>query len=261
MAIIFYEERHAKKILSGNFENRPSFYDICIVSRYLKKIGKNKNQIYDDMVEVCKRSDPDFNEVLSQGYIKRAIDTVDKYDLRETSPIRITKKEIGEIIEFSEDYKYQKVLFIMLVLAKFKHNRKHIKNRKPSKYDKNYYVSEKLTHILKLAKVYLSKEDRHKMLHFFEKSSVIRTTLTGSFQINFVDDNPRSKTEVVVLDLEEMESFFPYYCTGCGDRYERKPYEKIHLCDKCYLEERRKSKQEAMSNIRDSTEKVISRRT
>ena len=260
MTIIFYEERHAKKILAGDFEGRPTFYDLCLVSRYLKKIGKNKEQIYDDIVEIYEQRDPDFNEVLSQGYIRKAVDTVDKYNLRETSPVRITKNEINSILEIFQDYKEQKVLFIMLVLSKFKHNKLHIKNRKQTKYDGNYYVSEKLTSILNLAKVHLSKKDRHKMLYDLEQSGLIRTTLTGSFQINFVDANPRSKVEVIILDLENIESFFPYYCTNCGNKYERKPYDKNHLCEDCYLEDRRKSKQEAMSNIRSNADRVISRR-
>jgi hypothetical protein len=260
MAIIFYEEKHAKKILGGDFEGRPSFYDLCIVSRYLKKLGKNKTQIYDDIVDLYESIDPDFNEVLSQHYIKRAIDTIDKYNLRETSPIRVTKNEINSITKAFDDFKEQKVLFIMLVLSKFKHKKDHIKNRKPSKYDGNYYVSEKLTSILKLSKVYLSKKERHEMLYRLEQSGMIRTTLNGSFQIMFVDENPRSKVEVVIVDLENIESFFPYYCVVCGKRYERKPYDKNHMCDPCSQEERRKAKQEAMANARTLTERVTSRR-
>ena len=260
MTIIFYEERHAKKILCGEFEGRPTFYDLCIAARYLKKIGKNKVQIYDDIIELYQNIEPDFNEVLSQNYIRRAIDTTDKYNLRETSPIRITKNEINSIRSAFDNYKEQKVLFVMLVLSKFKHSKKHIKNRKPSKYDDNYYVSEKLTSILKLAKVYLSKKERHQMLYALEQSGLIRTTLNGSFQIIFVDDNPRSKVESVIVDLEDIESFFPYYCTICGNRYERRPYDKNHICEPCSLEERRKAKQEAMANARTLTERVTTRR-
>ena len=234
---VFYEEEYVERLLNSTEQKRASYKDLSLIARYLKsKLGKNKTQIYNDLVEFCEYHNPEFNEVLAHRRLKSAVRSVDRYDLRSRIDIPVTKAEMESIRNAVTDYKRQKVLFAMLVISKFEHHREHIKKRKSTRYDENYYTNQRLTKILKMAKVHVSRKERYKILYDLEHTGLITTTMVGSFQINFV--NTDSEIEVLITDLNDIESFFPYHCISCGKIYERSPYSKNQLCDKCYQEKR-----------------------
>lgn len=232
--MIFCEKTYAENLLKNGFSKFMSYNDLAILARYYRFLGKNKTQIYDDLIDFCKKHNSDFNEVLSFKKIKNAIKTTDKYSLRIGSDTNITKVEMQKILELS-DYKIQKVLFIMLALSKyFKQHKTNIKEKKETKYSNNFYVNEKFTNILRMAKVNLSKAKRLEMMQFLEEAGYITTTLVGSFKINFVDIY--SPIEIEILDIDNAISFFPFYCKSCGIKYIPIIRNRVGLCNTCYQE-------------------------
>jgi hypothetical protein len=263
--IIFYEDEYAKSLLNGAKQNkRLTFYDLCLVAMYIRDIiGKSKEQTYSDMVDFCKKNNPDFNEVLGANKLRSALNKTDTYGIRRKKSVEVTKNELEIIKNAFSDYKHQKVMFAMLVIAKFFHNKDHYKkifedknnsdgkSKKDNaldKYEKRYYVNQSLNKIFKTAKVHVQKKSRYKILYDLQQNNFIDTTLRGTFEILFVF--PDSPVEIIVDDLNNIESFFPYYCIVCGRKYKREPYSKNQLCDTCYQEKRKKDEIERMRNYR-----------
>lgn len=236
--MIFCEKSYAENLLINGFSRFMSYNDLAILARYYKYLGKNKSQIYSDLINFCSKYNSDFNEVLSFKKIKNAVKTIDKYSLRIGKSVDITKAEMNSILEL-KDYKFQKVLFVMLAIAKyFKEHKTNIKEKKETKYSNNYYVNEKFTNLLKMAKVNISKTKRIEMMHALEEMGYFSTTLVGSFKINFI--NYLSPIEIHVENMDNLISFFPFYCKSCKNKYSPIPRDRMGLCGSCYQEFLRK---------------------
>jgi hypothetical protein len=232
--IIFCEKKHAEWMLENGFHNFMSSQDLSILARYLKYIGKNKTQIKEDLIEFCKRHNPEFNEVIYDKKIRWVIGTCDKYKLRIAMDIVVTEKEL-EIIKSVKNYKHEKILFVMLVIAKyFKHNRIRIDQHKV-KNNENFYVNAKFTDILKQAKVNVTKKERNQLLFELNQTNLIESTLNGAYKINFVSEN--SDSMVLIGDIDNIIDYFPVFCVKCGKKMDKKSY-KHDMCPDCYKEYR-----------------------
>lgn len=249
--LIFYEKEYAESLLNGLKKNkRLTFYELCLVAMYFRDvIGKSKEQTYCDLVEFCKENNPDFNEILGNKKLKSALNKTDFYGIRRRRDIVVTKKEMDTIRNAFSDYKHQKIMFAMLVIAKFFHNKDHYRKKEKPEDDNKYYVNQSLNKIFKAAKVHVAKKEKYKILHDLQKFGWVETTLRGTFQILFVKED--SPTEILVTNLNDIESFFPYYCIVCGKQYEREPYSKNQMCEACYQEKRRQDEKERMRKTRE----------
>ena len=248
--LIFYEEEHVKSLLNGDKKNKQlTFYELSLIAIYLRNtVGKSKSQVYSDLVEFCKENNSDFNEILGSRRLKAAVNKSDLYEIRERRDISVTKAEMETILNAFSDYKHQKVLFTMIVIAKFFHNKDHYKESDGSSSSNQYYVNQSLNSIFKIAKVHGRRSDRYKILYEIEQKGLIRTTLVGTFEILFVEKD--SPVEILVTDLDDIESFFPYYCISCHKQYDRAPYSKNQLCQECYEEKRREDERLRMEKAR-----------
>lgn len=239
MAIIFYEKEHVESILNGSRKNKTlRFFDLSRMASYFRyEIGKSREQAKIDIIEFCKENNPNFNYVYAIRTIKNALKWSDKCKLRTSEDVIVTKSEMAAILESFDDYKYQKVLFWMLVVAKHFHKKDHYLKHRPSERDEIYYYNFGLAQAFRLAKVHVSKKKRFEMLYDLQQSGMIEATLSASFKILFVDE--KSDPEIVVDDLDDIISFFPYYCEKCGKKYEIQPYSQNRLCDDCYEKKRK----------------------
>lgn len=234
--MIFYEKEYAEILLESGFTSFMNFEELTILAKYFRYEGKNNSQIRESLINFCKKFCPDFNEVLSRGKIDDAIKKSQKYGIRLDTKINITHAEIEEIKSFG-NYKKQKILFVMLVLAKyFKYNNTKL-NKDKEKYDNDFFVFlYNFITILKLAKVNIGKIERKDILHEFEERGMITTSRYDVFKVNFVcEDSP---IEIIVDNLEDIISFYPGYCEKCG-RVIKNRAKKHDLCEECYNEHRR----------------------
>lgn len=247
--MIFDEKKAAEKILENGFSSFMSRKDLCILAKYFKYIGKNKTQIRKSLIEFCEKHNPEFNEVLSRERIDNAINSSDKFGLRLPVAINITESELN-IIKNIGDYNRQKILFVMLMIAKYaKYSGTRYKPKKESIYDNNFYINEKPTSILKMAKVNMNKNDRKKVFANFNKLGVIKPTYSGGFQIMIVDE--LSPISLTIIDMDNMIDFYPFYCEKCG-KLADKVGRKHDLCENCYKEKRKLLIKESVRKYRNS---------
>lgn len=238
--IIFCEKKHAEWMLENGFHNFMSSQDLSILARYLKHIGKNKSQIKTDLIDFCKRYNPEFNEIIYDKKLRWVINTCDKYKLRIAMNIVVTEKEL-ETIKIIKNYKLEKILFVMLVVSKyFKHNRIRIDQSK-LKNNENFYVNAKFTDILKQARVNVSKKERNSLLFELNQTNLIESTLNGAYKINFVDESSGSK--ILIDDIDKIIDYFPIFCIKCGKKMEKRA-RKHDMCEDCYKEYRKNKDKE-----------------
>lgn len=235
-SMIFYEKDHAEKLLKTGFTSFMDYRDLSILAKYFKYIGKNKTQIRKSLLEFCEKFTPNFNEILSRNKIEDAIKTSDEYGLRLSIDVPVTSAEI-DIIKNCGDYKRQKILFVMLVIAKyFKYNNTRFAPR-DSKYDNDFYINDTFINILKIAKVNVSKFERRDILYDLEQSQLITSKKTKrdiSFKVNFICED--SDNSIVINDMNNIIGFYPFYCEKCGK--ETKKSKMRNICDQCYEEKR-----------------------
>jgi len=238
--MIFYENKRAEELLKPSLISYVSFDDVVILAKYFKRMGKNRPQIKKSIIDFYEKHNPNFNEILARDCLNNGIKAAYKFGLRFPIDVRITEDEINTIRN-AGNYKRQKVLFTMLVLAKYyKNNNTKLNNvnlEAPTEEDvPKFYVNEKITTILKLAKVNISKKERNTMAYELQQQGLIVGIRTEAYRICFVDDN--SPVSIIVTDMNSLIDFYPWYCESCGRVIEKRA-KRHNLCLGCYKEKRR----------------------
>jgi hypothetical protein len=234
--MVFYEKKRAKILLEQGTQSFVTYEDLSILAKYFKYIGKNKIQIEKSLIEFCEKNICNFNEILFRGKIEDAIKSCDKFGIRLHIDVPITSNEL-DTIKNCGDYKRQKILFTMLVVAKyFKYNDTRLIPKKNNAHDDDFYVNIKWLDILKMAKVNVSKLERRDIIYDLEQSelvTIIKRRQGGvSFQVNFIDEN--SEPIITIDDMDNVISFYYFNCEKCGKPI--KDRAKRHdLCEDCFL--------------------------
>lgn len=240
--MVFYEEKRAKILLEQGTQSFVTYEDLSVLAKYFKYIGKNKIQIEKSLIEFCEKNICNFNEILFRGKIEDAIKSCDKFGIRLHIDVPITNNEL-EIIKNCGDYKRQKILFVMLVVAKyFKYNDTRLTQKKNDNHDDDFYVNIKWLDILKMAKVNVSKLERRDIVYDLEQSELVtiikrrNNKKNGtSFQVNFIDEN--SEPTIIINNMDDIISFYFFNCEKCGKPI--KDRAKRHdLCEECYKKKR-----------------------
>jgi len=233
--IIFSEKKYAEGLLADGFKNFMSFKDLSILAKYYAYTGENKAKISQLLYAFCEKWNEEFNDVIYYKMIRNAVNSTNKMNLRIEMPVKISQIELN-FIKTVENIDTQKVLFCMLVLAKFYHENPVRKDPKINeKYIGRYYVNIKFNEILKMAKVYLKKAERNALLHSMSVLGYIKETFNGGYEILYADV---ASTEhvIVVDDLDNMVSFLPFYCEDCGKQI--KANKRHSKCSVCYQKHR-----------------------
>jgi hypothetical protein len=221
--IIFYEKQYAEQLLDKGFASFMNQRDLIILAKYLKSLGKNKTQIRSDLVEFCYKYNQGFNEIIYSNKIETAIKTALKYPIKPHIDVPITVREMNAI-KSCQNYKKEKILLVMLTIAKF--------FREVTGKKGDYYVNTKFAQIVKMAKVNISKNERNEIRYELNQVGLITTSYSGGFRINFVAEGD---VAFIVTDLDNIVSFLPYYCAKCGKQIEKK-LPRHDMCKECYIE-------------------------
>jgi len=233
---IFDEKEHAEKLLRSGFTSFMSGRDLRILAKYFKHMGKNRSQIEKDIFAFCEKHNPDFNAVIYDKTIKDIVKSAIKSSLKEPKIVKITKNEL-ESIKTVNNYNKQKILFVMLVLAK------NDGRTNSGKFFSNVIFTE----ILKYAKVNTNKEGWHKIAHELNRTGLIQATRKQTCQVTFVDFD--SEPEIIVDNMKNIVSFFPFFCASCGKTLETKP-KRRDVCDECYKKLRNEDVKNNMKKYR-----------
>ena len=235
-SMIFYEKDHAEKLLKNGLTSFMNYQDLSVLAKYFKHIGQNRTQIKQSLLDFCKKFVPNFNEILSRKKINDAIDTSQEYGLRLPIDVNVTESEL-DIIKNCGDYKRQKILFVMLVIAKyFKYNDTRLTPKNSGEHDNDFYVNDTFINILKFAKVNVSRIERKDILYDLEQSELMTTINPRgkniSYKVNFVFED--SDIAMTVNDMNNIVGFYPFYCEKCG-RIIKKTGKRQKYCKKCFI--------------------------
>jgi predicted RNA-binding Zn-ribbon protein involved in translation (DUF1610 family) len=244
MPMIFNEYEYAESLLAKGFKDIIKWSDLIILSKYYRFKGYKKSQIKKNIVEFYKKYYPDYNEVIMGEKIDNAIRKSEKQSLHIDIDVYITENEIKNIRSIKH-YKYEKILFVMLVIAR--RNKILYKSTSP-----RYYTNQRFSNILQIAKVYVNKNERNKIKHDLHKLGMITAPEMNRMseynknemqELLYADEN--SEHIVIVNDFNNIVSFYPQICTNCGKTITPKNKKKIDLCDDCYSEKRAETKRKS----------------
>lgn len=265
---IFNEEKHAQYMLENGFKLKEfNSYELGILSKYyFSNTELNRPQVREELINFCIKYDKEFDAVLRRSTLNKLVEYGKKFDFINVDTIKITKKEL-DVISSINDFKKEKILFVMLVFSKYRHmanKEKDVKIRNESKKNTRkgldkYFVTEKHTTIIKEAKVSMSVRDRNAIFRYFEDLNILRMTMKCNFELYFVDDEIGKGD--VVIEIDNFKNFIYYYCQWkdvgkyitceiceCIDKAE------IHnkkYCKECAKEIDREKAKERMRTIRN----------
>jgi len=243
--LILDELSYAKHLLKDGLGDYPKLKDLIVIAKYLKYIGEETHNIKTKLNKICIDTDKSFNQVVNGWKITKSINTTKTYRLRTSFPVTITKAEIKSIQQFN-NYNYEKILFVLLVYCKFlKYANTRIKPSIRLRNINEFFVNEKFSNIVKVARVSIKKAKRNQMLNEFYLAGLIDGTSYGSLKIKYVNEN--SDPCIIVTDLENIVLYYQRYkgeaVAGCqcGRLFLRKS-NRHSLCRFCFQEQRLEKK-------------------
>jgi hypothetical protein len=200
-------------------------------------------------LEFCKKFNPDYNEVLNGEILDIAVRQSKNRSLRVCNHIVITESELSKIRSV-KNYRYEKILFVMLVMSKA------LKPNYTSKDGKSY-LNENFGDVLRFAKVSAGKIEKIRIKNDLFKLGMIdaifpdsRSVCNGrdNFLLKYRDDN--SPIAIDVDNILEMINAYPYFCSACGKTMIRRNNRQT-TCDNCYKEKRRKDVKNNVKKFRN----------
>ena len=194
--MILNEEKYARDVLTGQRDDVKSIRQkIDLIARYNHHVlCKNSDDSYSSIVKWLEKHHDIFSE---QGYSKIISDCIKKAIKRpfyHIDSVKITKKEM-DVIVAQNNLRYEKILFVLLCMAKV---------QKISYGFDNGLISYNITELFKTARVSVPVDEREKILHQFLKLELIGLPLkndTKCLFVRFMDD----VEDDVVLELNEQD--------------------------------------------------------
>lgn len=228
--IIFDEKKYAENLIKNGYKNKKYIsFDNIILVKYWKSLCLNEKQIKDKLKEIMIEFQDLFDGNILSYKIDKAINIGLKYDLLTDVVVDITQNEF-EKIKSLETIELQKMMFILLLIWKFK--------GKPKRFRINN------TDLMNLSKIklnnntfwdYIYKITRSKMLSMIEYKNV------SYYRINIGDDDSD-----IILYIDKFDNVVDYYlslvepdkyidCECCGAPFS--PSNSTHkYCKTCAKE-------------------------
>lgn len=185
-----------------------------LLARYYREIGKNDDEIKEFLSDFLNRCLKDkYKESKWIDSIFYQVIKSKKYNLKKVDNVIVTKSEI-EIIQSVKGKSRQKVLFTLLILAKY-YNAVSDKNKN--------WTNLEYKKIFKLANVQLSIQNQALLINDLYNCGFVNVSKNvgkPNIQVNFVDNESDT-----VLTIARLKDLGKEYLMFCGEDYIR--------CQKC----------------------------
>ena len=185
-----------------------------LLARYYREIGKNDDEIKELLSDFLNRCLKDkYKESKWIDSIFYQVVKSKKYNLKKVDNVIVTKSEI-EIIQSVKGKSRQKVLFTLLILAKY-YNAVSDKNKN--------WTNLEYKKIFKLANVQLSIQNQALLINDLYNCGFVNVSKNvgkPNIQVNFVDNESDT-----VLTIARLKDLGKEYLMFCGEDYIR--------CQKC----------------------------
>ena len=185
-----------------------------LLARYYREIGKNDDEIKECLSDFLNRCLKDkYKESKWIDSIFYQVIKSKKYNLKKVDNVIVTKSEM-EIIQSVKGKTRQKVLFTLLILAKY-YNAVSDKNKN--------WTNLEYKKIFKLANVQLSIQNQALLINDLYNCGFVNVSKNvgkPNIQVNFVDNESDT-----VLTITRLKDLGKEYLMFCGEDYIR--------CQKC----------------------------
>lgn len=219
MDIIMNEYTYAENLLNKqdlkacDLGDKPSS-TLNLLARYYREIGKNDDEIKELLSDFLNRCLKDkYKESKWIDSIFYQVVKSKKYTLKKVDNVIVTKSEM-EIIQSVKGKSRQKVLFTLLILAKY-YNAVSDKNKN--------WTNLEYKKIFKLANVQLSIQNQALLINDLYNCGFVNVSKNVgklNIQVNFVDNESDA-----VLTIIRLKDLGKEYLMFCGEDYIR--------CQKC----------------------------
>lgn len=217
--MILNEEKFAKDVLTGQRDDVKSIKQkIDLIARYNHHVlHKNNDDSYASIIKWLEKHHDIFSEQGYSNIISDCIKKAAKKSFYNVESVKITKKEM-ELITSQDNLRYEKILFVLLCMAKV---------QKISHGFDNGLISYNITDLFKTARVSVPVDERENILHEFLKIGLIGLPFKNDTKCLFVKFIDESEDDIA-LELNEQD---------CGElAYAYIKYtgaSKISRCSKC----------------------------
>jgi hypothetical protein len=219
--LILNEEKYAENLYHGkNNEVKSTVGKIGYITRHqLYTLNYSDQDNYKYAVEWMKQNHGNFDESTYSNLISDAIKKAHKKPFYKIDSIQITKSEL-EIISSLNDLRAEKVLFVLLCMAK---------QQSVSNGFTNGLVRYSLPDLCKMARISVPTDEREYILYNIIQSGFLSYPKKNNTQcliINFMDDAGETEIEIDELDCQELAyTYLNWKTSGNG-------YDRCELCGK-----------------------------
>ena len=220
-----------------------------LLARYYREIGKNDDEIKELLSDFLNRCLKDkYKESKWIDSIFYQVVKSKKYNLKRVDNVIVTKSEM-EIIQSVKGKSRQKVLFTLLILAKY-YNAVSDKNKN--------WTNLEYKKIFKLANVQLSIQNQALLINDLYNCGFVNVSKNvgkPNIQVNFVDNE--SDTVLTIARLKDLGKEYLMFCgedyircQKCGVPIKKSRNGKVKYCGKCAKMIDREKAKIRMGNIR-----------
>ncbi len=244
MIQILDEFVYAENLIQSTSSKFPSYPDLKILAKYFRFIGTDENELLDKLLEFCKNYDLNLNENIFYNKIENAIKNTKNSILRIPSDVPITSNELS-IIRSLNNYRYEKVLFVLLFLGKYY----KITNTKINhKNSSRYYTNLNYSAIMRMA--HTNEREEENIFNYFKTLGLlIYVQKYNSLALNFIDSKDNSNVEIIVNNIDNIIDFYPQTCQICHNIISKKSNRQL-MCNNCWNEKHRKLERIRIKNKR-----------
>lgn len=201
--IILNEEKYARDVLTGRRTDVVSIIEkIDLISRYnYLVLHKNDDESYLSIVKWLEKHHNIFCEQNYSNIISKYIHKAKKSSFYHIDSIKITRNEMN-IIQSQKNLRYEKLLFVLLCLAKVQ--------KVSYKFDNNL-ITYDIGQLFKMARVSVPADAREDILHEFLVAGLIdlpKKIDTKCLFVKFVDKNE----DDIALEIKEQDCSDLAYC-------------------------------------------------
>ena len=207
--IIFDEKKYAENLIKNGYKNEKYIVmDNIILVKYWKSIGLSEDEVKNKLRIFMVKFQELFNDNIMKYKLNSAMKVGMKYDLLTDVCVGITSKEI-EQIQILETIELQRMMFILLVVWRFKGS------------PKRFRISN--TDLMNLSGVKANSNVFWNYIHEITKTkilSMVEYRNKSYYQIN-IEENWE-----IILHIDKFDNIIDYYMSIVEP-------EKYMLCEKC----------------------------
>jgi hypothetical protein len=257
MALIFDELDEAKKILKNKDLEYFKLSTLTILAKYFRHLGKSWKETEEELIKYCSSQNIIRFENYDYPIIDKAIKKARRYLLRVPAMCYITEKELQEI-ETLNDFKTERVFFVMICLAKyFMETNTAVK---PKTYENPKLIFWRGTsELFKEARYSNNFFDRNILIGDIQDEGYIETVPNESRTKNYIVINTYYPESQPIIFFKNPDKIYKLYkahkdnklrsCSVCGISIIKNSNRQC-MCDVCSEEKNREQTRERVNKHR-----------